>query len=441
MMVKSSKEKDEEDGIFRVDNEDLSSSKTLAGSSINRKYMYAAAGLILACALIGVLVYPQEQEQEQQQQSGSMASASSCTLQDCSLKVISVMKNGKRHLCKEFCTEQLEWKTVGENKPLDDTTKLYGNFDKHGMCKERSELGFKTQEVKEEKKKGDAPAPELIARSTDGMPDTSSLLSSIQGQTILIVGESTMRQYMEVLPMWFPDTKVETSSYVYNASAPDGYQSVANCDLNFKTGTQSCRQGAGARFDCNCTSVISMTIADHTTIQYACGYGLEFENQKTKEPQIYGKPVDFNVVKPALYKKLAETATAVIVSMGVIGHAAHDKGGYLAMLAYIQQWSKEHSKVVFSLTPPQHFHTTKPPTSYQDEERVDGNCVEEAVRHWTNKDARQLLHGSTVDLMDVFPYLWNHGRFHSNKGGDCANWCLGHDVFYAFWKVLTEAIA
>lgn len=353
-----------------------------------------------------------------------------CAVEDCTFGTLAVSKNGRNHVCKVFCEKNLEWTKYAdgghEETVASSQDQLFGGFEKHGMCKNQQELTLGGSEVS------------LIPRmSSSHLPDFESLfVSDFNDEVILMIGDSVMKQAWEVLPMVLPLTyEVLTQHYEYKNDNTVGR--VSHCSIDFEEQSQFCKHATGGdQYPCACSTVSTIKYGN-TTINYAWAYGVEFEVDGG-ELESYG--LGYNVLRPALYNKLARSATSIVMNMGVLPHhMERDTEGFSDFLHFVKECAKE-KKVIYRLTMPQHFPTKNPDSTYLDEERLSGVCVPVAEhRHWTDTEARKVLKGK-VTMIDQFSILNSQGGYHSNHGGDCNQWCLGYDLFYSFWGALAEAI-
>lgn len=360
-----------------------------------------------------------------------LALLSGCSAKDCSLSMVTMMQNGTAHPCKSYCSSLVEWKDAATRVASKETPdKLYGSFATHGVCKVPQELALK---------KGEGLIPRLGAST---LPDFTSLIlhGKMKGKTIFMIGDSLLKQAFEVLPMVLSGAKDENKHYEYAANG--AVSLVGQCGLDFKTHTQTCKPlpdtEPAERYPCNCTIVTTIR-AQSTTIHFAHAYGIEYQTDG-QSTGLYG--LDFNVVRPGVIRKLLQESDAVVMYSGVIPNAVkHDTKGYKSFLEFVKKMGSSNKQVLFQLTIPQHFPTTNSMASYQDEERSKGACVEVApARHWTDTLAQSALSASGVDVIDLFPIASTQGRFHSNKPGDCSQFCLGYDMFYAFWDAVTHTL-
>ena len=346
----------------------------------------------------------------------------SCMPADCSLAVVTTLEGGKDHKCKEFCSELIRWAESGRAAVSDE--EAFGSYSKSGVCAHQQDLTLGL-------------SVDLIPRKPDYdlVPDYPALFSKLENKQIIMIGDSIFKQTFEVLPTVFEGTsyQVNTDAYVYDS--PTTVHRVKKCEIHFSDEKQTCLYDDGSRKDCNCTAVSQFHSFDTgTTVHFVWGYGIEFPHDDGT--LIYGSK--FNVVRQALYTKLARGALATIINFGVIPHRV-DTEGFVVFLKFVQGWNKIQ-RVIFSLTFPQHFHTNaENGVGYLDEERIPGGCVDKVVgRHWSDVMATEKLKG--VDLIDMYPVMVDRGQYHSVESGNCAEWCLGYDLFYPFWDSITTLI-
>jgi hypothetical protein len=342
---------------------------------------------------------------------------------NCNPAVLSLLKIGKPHPCVEYCWDQLLW--TPSKAAATPPNKLYGNFEKHGNCKEQGELTLKDDSTS------------LIPREQSSrLPEYQALLQNqFRDKEILIIGASVMKQAFEVLPIVLDASARKISFEHYAYTAKGGLESIKRCDIDFKT-RQNCRRHKQLRYPCTCTRVTTLQLKDNTRIRFASAHGIEFEYADKK--QTYGQK--YNVIRQPLYSKLAESASAVVLNFGVLPHVLnHDTKTFTNLLQFINQWSTEQ-KVIYHLTMPQHFATQSPHLTYQDEKLKRGAaCVANATqRHWTDRLAQETL--KRVDMIDLLPMAATQGHLHSNLSGDCSQWCMAYDLFYVFWAALGEAV-
>jgi len=410
----------------------------------------------------------------------------SCRCND--ISVVTLLRDGKPHHCKDYCWDQLEWTSIADRTMASSSSKskeLYGSFQQHGQCKKQHELSLKHKKgassanyVLRKKSKTAPLIPRQVSSSSSDynhMPDYPSLIRNSLGagptkQNLLLMGDSVTRQAFEVLPMVLPGSKVTYQHYAYYTAAPDSsspytrddVEIIKKCEMDYPKRSQKCWRNDTMRYACTCTTV-SVLEWQNVTISLAWGYGIEFEN-KLGNKQTYG--LAFNVVKAPLYNQLAKSATAIVAGVGVLPqHVEHKRIEYADMLHFFKKWifrtnrapsssendtNKKKKKLIYRLTMPQHFHTHNAHSTYQDEKLKRGNCVERATeRHWSDVLAQETLlpkkngakEHEVIDLIDLFPIASNLGRFHSNNDGDCSQWCLGYDLFYTFWAAIGASIS
>ena len=343
---------------------------------------------------------------------------------NCNLAVVSLLKKGKPHLCEEYCWDQLLWtpSEVAATPP----NKLYGNFERHGHCKEPGELTLKDDNTS------------LIPRDQSSrLPEYRPLIQNqFRDKEILIIGSSVMKQAFEVLPIVLDASALKVSYEHYAYTVKGGLELIKHC--GFEKGKQNCRRDKKTQYPCSCSTVSTLQLTGTSRIRFAWAHGIEFEYANKK--QTYG--AKYNVVKQPLYSKLAESASAVVLNFGVLPNVLkHDTKTFTNLLQFINQWSAKQ-KVIYHLTMPQHFATQSPHLTYQDEKLKRGStaaCVANATqRHWTDRLAQETLKG--VDMIDLFPMAATQGHLHSKIEGDCNQWCMAYDLFYVFWAVLGVAV-
>jgi hypothetical protein len=217
--------------------------------------------------------------------------AARCT---CTLSVFSLLKDGKPHSCKDYCSDQLQWTLAP--KPWKFPTNPFGSFAMFGKCKKEEVLSLKNDSIS------------LIPRiSTSHLPDYQSLVQTqIRDVKILFIGGSILMQAFDVLPSVIDDSTLTISNqhYSYNESGR-GIDSVKQCVTDWKTTVQKCWRNEKVRACCTCSMVTTFQwAASNTTIRFLGGYGIEFDLDGVK--QTYGS--SYNLVQEPLYSKLAQSA-------------------------------------------------------------------------------------------------------------------------------------
>ena len=343
----------------------------------------------------------------------------------CTLSVVSLLKDGRPHPCKDYCSDQLQWTLAP--KPWTTPKNPYGSFAVFGKCKKEEILSLKNTSIS------------LIPRSsTSHLPDFQSLVElRLRDIEILFIGGSILKQTVDMLPSVVDDSTLTISDehFSYDESG-GGISPIKQCFTDLKTTTQKCWRNEKVRATCTCSMVTTFQwTSTNTTIRFVEGYGIEFDLDKKK--QMYG--LSYNIVKEPLYSKLAQTASLVVVDVDVLARSTkHDTEGFSNLLKFIQHWSVQQ-KVVYRLTMPQHYATHDPALTYIDEPIKRQSCVAAATqRHWTNALAQEMLRG--VDMIDLFPMAATLGHLHSHQKGDCSSWCMVYDLFYVFWATLADAI-
>lgn len=386
------------------------------------------------------------------------------------LSVVTLLRNGEAHACKDYCWDQLEWvPSWTKSAQRLPATDLYGSFQQHGQCEKQQDLALKKQQQQLKDDSSPALIPRQASPATKYLPDYPSLIrtSLAEGTNLLLLGDSVMKQAFDVLPMVLPRSETVISYHHYAYVKPHqgnrhkgGLEVIQDCVVDHAKKAQNCvfrNATMSARYQCTCTSVSTLRWAYHNiSISMAWGYGIEFENELGKK-QSYG--LDFNVIKEPLYHHLAKSATTVVAGFGVLPHhIAHKVSGYKEMLQFFREWifrvnkaagsrGEKTKKLIYRLTMPQHFHTQKAPSTYHDERPKRDTCVERATeRHWSDVLTQETLGSTTatndeIDVIDLFPIAADLGRYHSVKGGDCNQWCLGFDLFYTFWHAVGASVS
>jgi hypothetical protein len=346
----------------------------------------------------------------------------------CNLSVISLLKNGKENPCKEYCWDQIQWTQAP--RAVVSPSKPYGSFQLFGNCKKEEQLSLKNSTT-----------PVLIPRSNSSLlPEYETLIESqFRDMHLLFMGGYILKQLFDVLPSVLSDSPglvLSDQHYIYSANGK-GIEPIRQCVTDSKTKSQHCWRNETVRSSCSCTTVTTLqNTISNTTIKYARAFGMEFTDDGGTK-QTYG--FSYNTIREALYSKLAQSASAVILNFDVVASVkTHDTEGFANMLQFIKKWSTQQ-KVIYALTLPEHYTTNKSTVTYGDEHIKGHECAATAAeRHWTDTSAQETLRG--VDMIDLFPVSATQGHMHSNHEGDCNSWCLAYDLFYVFWAVLADAI-
>eukprot|EP00547_Thalassionema_nitzschioides_P015443 CAMPEP_0194240520 /NCGR_PEP_ID=MMETSP0158-20130606/6664_1 /TAXON_ID=33649 /ORGANISM="Thalassionema nitzschioides, Strain L26-B" /LENGTH=447 /DNA_ID=CAMNT_0038975231 /DNA_START=36 /DNA_END=1379 /DNA_ORIENTATION=- len=378
-----------------------------------------------------------------------------CEESACTLSIITVLKSGESHPCKQFCSKLLDWKhSISEPLKKND---VYGSYKRHGICREREDLTLNAET---------SLIPTTKISDLGTVPNYEHLLKRLSNIDIVMIGDSVLRQVFEILPSLLNDTSFVLEDVAYEYLSQDTVKRIRKCDVQFSEKSQTCLHHDSKRELCNCTTVTQWhSIKTGTTVQFAWGYGIDFPLIEKDESdsdgpgvvsrhELYGS--SFNLVHPALYSQLARSADAIVTTSNVVPHATtHDADGYFKFLNYLKDLD-HYRDVIFLLTLPQHFHVTNVTDStdtnvtigdggagYLDEERLHGHngcSALNAKRHWTDKIARDEFRGSKVDVIDMYPIMADRGEFHSLVKGDCSQWCLGYELMYPFWDAISELL-